>query len=80
MQFEIQKDLMSSLPDLPDDLRSLRIKQFHSDLDKRLFPPEQLQKIQHLSSARKVAGNDHILTQNEHLPLFHLIFQFRIFS
>ena len=64
MELEIQKDLVSPRPDLPDNRGAFRIEQLHADLHKGLFLRKLIQKSQRLFPAVEIQRNDNVLTHD----------------
>ena len=75
VQFQIQKDLVSTLFQLPYNGRTLCVIQLHTDLHKRLFLCEFVQERKGCLCACKIASHDHIFTHFLPLLSHHLIYQ-----
>ncbi|CDC62882.1 unknown [Clostridium sp. CAG:448] len=67
MQFQIQEDPVSARFDLPHDVRSLRVKELHSDFHEQLLSVKPIQKRVDFFRAVKIQRNNHFT-----LCLFHL--------
>ena len=67
VQLQIEEDLVASCLDVTDDLRSLRIKKLHADLDERLFSGEAVEKRERFLPSVKVQCDDDVFTHGVRL-------------
>ena len=60
MQLQVQKHPVPARLELPDNVRSRGVVQFHSDLDEGPLVSELPEKRHRFFRRREIAGDDHI--------------------